>query len=793
MSGKIPSRLQKLRDRLLGLGGATEGATPRPEGTPPEDATRTLGTPGDRIGPYRLLHKLGQGGMGVVFAARDERLGRTLAIKTIAPGADERMARRFWREARVAASVNHPHICQLYEVGEHEGGLFIAMELLEGEPLSERLRRGPLPLPETMELTLQSLSALQALHARGLVHRDLKPSNVFLTPHGAKVLDFGLARETERLDTLTESAELGSELTQSGMIVGTPRYMAPEQVRGGTVDARTDLFALGAIVFEMLAGRPAFGGNTVVEVLYATLHEQPPALTGSGAVAAVDRVIRKALAKNPADRPASAEAMAGELRAIPFGGSSDTATPVRALTRLVVLPFRALRPDPDTDFLSFSLADAVSTSLAGLRSLVVRSSAAAARIASEPQPDLKRVAAEADVDLVLLGTLLRSGEQVRVSAQLVEAPSGTLVASHTVQAAVGDVFHLQDELARKIVDSLALPLTGRAAARGEAPASPRAYEFFLRANELARQYDQLKVARDLYLRSVEEDPGFAPAWARLGRCHRVIGKYFEESAANRKRAEGAFKRALELNPDLSIAHKFYAHLEAESGRAPEAMVRLLRQAQRDRNDPELFAGLVHACRYSGLLEASLAAHEEARRLDPRLLTSVGFTLLLRGEFERLLREDVDEASDFEPKAVALVRAGRREEAKAVFERMGAAHMPAAYRATANAARAALFDEPAAARAALKEGFAAIDDPEWHYTVGTLLARVGDPERAVDMIEKAVDGGYLVAPALAKDPVLDPLRGQARFEALLARAESRREAALAAFRQAGGESLLGTAG
>jgi len=423
----------------------------------------------------------------------------------------------------------------------------------------------------------------------------------------------------------------------------------------------------------------------------------------------------------------------------------------------------------------------------------VRSSAAAARIASEPQPDLKRVAAEADVDLVLLGTLLRSGEQVRVSAQLVEAPSGTLVASHTVQAAVGDVFHLQDELARKIVDSLALPLTGRAAARGEAPASPRAYEFFLRANELARQYDQLKVARDLYLRSVEEDPGFAPAWARLGRCHRVIGKYFEESAANRKRAEGAFKRALELNPDLSIAHKFYAHLEAESGRAPEAMVRLLRQAQRDRNDPELFAGLVHACRYSGLLEASLAAHEEARRLDPRLLTSVGFTLLLKGEFERLLREDVDEASDFEPKAVALVRAGRREEAKAVFERMGAVHMPAAYRATANAARAALFDEPAAARAALKEGFAAIDDPEWHYTVGTLLARVGDPERAVDMIEKAVDGGYLVAPALAKDPVLDPLRGLARFEALRARAESRREAALAAFRQAGGESLLGTAG
>jgi len=270
-------------------------------------------------------------------------------------------------------------------------------------------------------------------------------------------------------------------------------------------------------------------------------------------------------------------------------------------------------------------------------------------------------------------------------------------------------------------------------------------------------------------------------------------KYYENRDDNDRLAEAAFRTALELSPDLPLAHRYFTHFESEHGQAAAAIGRLLRHARSNRHDAQLFAGLVHACRYSGLLEASLAAHEEARRLDPRLLTSVGFTLLLMGDFERLLREDVDEASDFEPKAVALVRAGRREEAKAVFERMGAVHMPAAYRATANAARAALFDEPAAARAALKEGFAAIDDPEWHYTVGTLLARVGDPERAVDMIEKAVDGGYLVAPALAKDPVLDPLRGQARFEALLARAESRREAALAAFRQAGGESLLGTAG
>ena len=229
-----------------------------------------------------------------------------------------------------------------------------------------------------MPIGLGILAALSALHARGIVHRDLKPSNVFLTPHGVKLLDFGLARpEPER--------SLGSAtgLTRTGIVMGTPRYMAPEQVTGEPVDARSDLFAAGAILFEMLAGRPAFGGRTVVEILHATLYEQPPALTGSPAVAAVDRVIRRALAKRPADRPASADAMAEELRAVRGADGDDTPALARALTRLVVLPFRVLRPDPETDFLAFSLPDAIATSLSGIGSLIVRSSATAARFAGE--------------------------------------------------------------------------------------------------------------------------------------------------------------------------------------------------------------------------------------------------------------------------------------------------------------------------------------------------------------------------------------------------------------------------
>ena len=242
--------------------------------------------------------------MGVVYLADDERLKRTVALKMmLSLEHDETARRRFWREARAAAGVNHPHVCQIYEVGEEGGTLFIAMELLEGEPLSEHLKRGPLSVEQAVPIAVDMLAALGAIHASGIVHRDLKPSNVFLARHGVKLLDFGLARP--EMKTSLDSIE---GLTHAGTVLGTPGYMAPEQITGDTVDARTDLFAAGAILFHMLAGRPAFSGRTVTAVLNATLTEQPPALAGSAAVAAVDRVIRRALAKKPDGRPASAEA-----------------------------------------------------------------------------------------------------------------------------------------------------------------------------------------------------------------------------------------------------------------------------------------------------------------------------------------------------------------------------------------------------------------------------------------------------------------------------------------------------
>jgi eukaryotic-like serine/threonine-protein kinase len=752
-----------------------------------------------RIGRYAIARKLGEGGMGVVYAARDERLERTVALKRMSSLANDETARkRFWREARAAASVNHPNVCQLYEIGEDGDDLFIAMELLEGEALAERLRRGPLSVTETVPIALGTLAALSALHARGIVHRDLKPSNVFLTPHGVKLLDFGLARPTD--PELARSLSSAADLTRTGMLVGTPRYMAPEQVTGEHVNGRTDLFAMGAILFEMLAGRPAFGGRNVVEVLHATLHEQPPALTGSPAVAAADRVIRRALAKRPADRPASADAMAEELRAVRGVEGDDTPVLARALTRLVVLPFRILRPDPETDFLAFSLPDAIATSLSGVGSLIVRSSAMAARFAGDA-PDLKALAAEADVDRVVMGTLLRSGDQLRATAQLVEAPAGTLLTAQTVQSSLGDLFHLQDDLARRVVEALSLPLAGGGESPTPyAPHNAHAYELYLRGNELARTYDGLPLARDFYQRCLEVDPGFAPAWAHLGRCHRVIGKYIDDSADNYPRAEAALRRALQLNPRLSVAHKFYAQLEADNGQAEQAMVRLLGEAGRHGNDPELFAGLVHACRYCGLFDQAIAAHEEARRLDPNVPTSVEQTILMTGDIERLLAADrpsVAGSGDEGIRVIGLGLAGRREEARRALIEMRKAHNIATFQTWTEYLMAWLDRRPAdmvvsMASVSSPSGSALkiMEDPEAIFQEGWLLCDVGEHERGLGLLHRAVAKGYYAAATLTGRPQFDALRSDPGFQDVLAEAEAGRQRAREAFREAGGERLLG---
>src|SRR6185369_9311234 len=350
------------------------------------------------IGPYRILHKLGEGGMGVVYAAEDERLRRAVAIKTIRDAGDSSARERFFREARAAASLSHPNVCQLFDIGDESGRPFLVMELLDGEPLAERLKRGALPLNDAVQITLSILTALDALHARGFIHRDLKPSNVFMTASGVKLLDFGLARELqpsilEPNDTTLRQGEK-TPLTLSGMIIGTPRYMAPEQLLGSPADGRTDLFAVGAVLYEMLTGSAPFTDENVMKLYHAICYEAAPNLAGSAAIAALNRIVHRAMSKRPEDRYQTAGAMAGDLREVMM--ISDAGSPIVAhrVTRLIVLPLRMLRPDAEIDFLAHAIPEAVTTSLAGVGTLIVRSPMTASKI--DPT-DLKALAAQADV------------------------------------------------------------------------------------------------------------------------------------------------------------------------------------------------------------------------------------------------------------------------------------------------------------------------------------------------------------------------------------------------------------
>jgi serine/threonine protein kinase/tetratricopeptide (TPR) repeat protein len=744
----------------------------------------------ETIGPYQVVRKLGEGGMGVVFAARDARLDRLVAVKMLREGiANEEARLRFWREARAAAGVSHPNICQVFEVGEADGRLYLVMELLEGEPLGERLRRGPLPEREAVSILLGVLSALDAVHRRELVHRDLKPSNVFLTRHGPKVLDFGLARFTQA----GSEPSLLKNLTQPGSVLGTPRYMSPEQLQGLPVESPSDIFAAGVLFYEMLTGKPAFTGDTVMAIFHAVLYDPPPPLPSHPHI---EGVLRRSLARDPGSRYPSAAAMAEALRTMVSDSSSSRTVESPAAprqTRLIVLPFRMLRPDPETEFLAFSLPDAITASLSGLQSLVVRSSMVAARFTG-PAPDLREVAEQAQVDAVLTGTLLRAGPQIRVSVQLVEAPAGTLLWSQTSQAALEDIFELQDGLAKRIFESLRQSHSSREeqVLRRDVPVNAAAYEFYLRANQHAKEPEGLPVARELYQRCLDLDPNYAPAWARLGRCLWLMAKWSPDSGIDASQAENAFERAFSINPDLAIAHQLYGRFETDRGRARQSMVRLLHRASRFRQDAELFAGLVHCCRYCGLLDASVAAFERARALDPQIQTSVEHTYFMRGDHQKVI--ELSHANFGFVVAQSLMLLGRAREADELARTSESTLPTPMLRLYLAAVRAGLGENVEALRHAVGEilSLKLMDLEGLHY-LSRMTVRAGLPDEAVQLARRSVSGGWWCPQPMRQDLWLEPLRARDDYRELIAAAEKGRAESLAAYREADGPDLLGADG
>jgi serine/threonine protein kinase len=734
----------------------------------------------DRVGRYQITRLLGEGGMGVVYAAHDDRLDRSVAIKVVRPEAvaDPVARERFQREARAAARVSHPNICSLFEFDEHEGQPFLVMELLDGESLATRLDRGAIPLDEALAIAHTMLDALAALHRRGIVHRDLKPANVFLTPHGLKVLDFGLAQP---LTGDEQTRQLS--LTGRNVIVGTPQYMAPEQLLKGRVDERADVFAAAAVIYEMLAGRPAFSGGTLTAVLHAVGYSEPAALEGSPEIRAVDAVLRQALKKEPEERTARADLLAAALREAV--AAPDVRVRVQqSRTRFVALPLRVLRPDAETDFLAFSVPDAVSTALSTLESVIVRSPQAAAAYGN----DLRAIGRELAVDVVLTGTLLRAGPHVRVSAQLSDT-DGTMLWSDLAQAPIEDLFQLQDGLTNRIVASLSLPLTARDRQSLDrlTPANAEAYEIYLRANETARDSSRWREALEQYERALAIDPAYAPAWAALGRIRRVLAKWGGSAGQGLlPAAEDAFRRALELDPDLSIAHDLSAYVDCELGRATDAMERLLKRAATRRADVGVLAGLVTTCRYAGLLEASKAAHHRAMMFDPARVTSVTWTYYQLGEYDIAIQTDTGT-----PAYSAMLSRYMLGRLSAAAIRQEEERQPNEGTRVAVGVYRAIFEGAVDEARSMLERLRSIgfNDPEGWYMWGHCFARIGAREPALEYATLAVDSGYGCWEPLTRLAEWAILHGDQRFEQLVERAAAMAADARHRFQALDGAAVL----
>jgi serine/threonine protein kinase len=728
--------------------------------------------------------------MGVVYKAEDERLGRIVALKVIRElGSDPTVRRRFWVEARAAAQVAHPSACRLYDIAEEGDCLVLVMEFIEGESLTELIARGPLPAQEASQIVLGILSALTAFHQAGIIHRDLKPGNILISASGTKLLDFGLAKQLA-LHSADETASIPPDATNPGTFLGTPRYASPEQFRNQPADARSDLFSLGAIFFETLTGQRAFPGESLAEVAHSVLYGSPPALSGSPAISAMGRIVHRALERDPKDRYSSAESMAADLRAALLMDGIDTKVSAHPLRRLIVLPFRILRPNQEIEFLAYSLPEAITVSLAGLENLIVRSSVAASGYSADA-PDLQKIAQEAEVDVVLTGVLLSVGEQLRITTQLVEVPSGTLIWSHSSNATVRDLLELHDDLVARVVQSVAPSLTVQEnrSLQQDRPASAEVYQYFLQANELTRRWQDVPAAIELYERCVSMDASYAPAWARLGRARWLDDKYGRNSPEGMRSADEAFQTALRLNPNLTLAHNLYTALQVDQGHSLAAMKRLLDRAQLRRSDAELFAGLAHACRYCGLLQASVVAHREARRLDPLIQTSVLHTYLMLGDYQRALEHA---HGDFGySTAMVLVGLGRREEAITILKEREAekpGRLALLYFASLRALLEGKRDESIAASDELMT--ATFRDPEGLYYIARQLSYLGEPSRALEILAHAIDRGFFCYPAMVRDPWLDSLRARSEFTASLKKCHELHRGASAAFLAAGGNSLLG---
>jgi serine/threonine-protein kinase len=807
---------------------------------------------GERINQYQILEKIGAGGQGTVYKARDTKLDRTVVIKVLPPELTEKTAnfRRFEREAQLCSQLDHPNICTIYDFHEDNGVFYIAMQYVPGKNVRQLVAGRPLNLKSALSVAVQVCDALAYAHSKNIIHRDIKAGNIMVSDNGqAKILDFGLAKLVqEEPGAHTEGLDR-SEITEMGVPYGTATYAAPEQAKGEPTDHRADIFSSGVLLYEMLTGIWAFQGKTVIDVRHQVLYGTPKPLSEMRAESLppqLQPILDRALAKNPKDRYQKISQMRDDIRAVlqeisgipmlqgdtyiphhldnspvkrawnwltgkssgadttssmqrtPSISNPPTFSPDTTLTAggaekksVAILPFKNLSGDADSNFYEFSLADAVITELAGLRSLIVRPSSVIAKYQGADF-DPRDAGRELKVHAVLSAGFIRSGERMRVTAQLLDVTSGEILWSDRIDAQGGDILALQDMIAERILGGLELELSPKEQEkRGRlATDNPEAFEEYLRGRDNFGRFifrtvaaEDCEAAIKNFKRAIKLDADFALAYSGLGACYanRVFKGMGE--AEDYTYAEAAFSKAFKYDPNVVEARVLMVLIYLSRGEKKKARAEIKLLKEQFPNDAPLYfvKGTMH--RLDGEYDEALRSFEKLTRLDPaaRVVSSYNRAriFLYKNLYDEAITE-LDKGAKIEPnhpmvrifRSTVLFYSGKQDEAIEIIRNVldnnpqmdGIRLLLAIF-----LAHQGKFEEAKEQMTDEARGLAKADH-DMAYWMCSASTQLGEIDQGFYWLERAIKLGNENKPWFKTDKMLAPLRADSRFAELMNRIE-----------------------